>query len=723
MDQRSGDDWFIGRVEILAIYFWKEFSTFRDAGREDFFCSEQDHPDFTLQEEGQSRGTESPEGGLVSTRETTHLHDLRPLSSDWRSWYSIRLRWFILCYSSRGQHSGIRYKMGWDFIIFWPRFHPPSDDVLESLYKMRTREFDQLKTVLELYDMEMNQKISMSDYQKLKTKVKRSTDQKLRWRNFDARHGRIQTAAVVRDRKGMSGVEGGKGICYQWKEQGQCSKGDQYSFRHESNDRAQKPEHKAAAPSEPSMSGVRSVSRKRSIRSKVTMGSFFDNRADDIWRVLARDRLVNIGILSSVNLTAQKQGVKSGISVCSRNIRLMNNQTTSQRKANIPTQEEKATRRTLWLMWNVYRNSFASRKSRSLWNLKEAPSLWETRCKKSWDRVDQYDSYSLRFVKQVSEKRKDHRLKKYKSKFLISEVPTLWNMRTDLRKRLKDNSDVPEGRLWNLAKNKHKVKEKEKAAFYSPAEEWVLPAASTKEQEERVCGCLRSEYAYGQWERNSLCWVGDHEDIKKSDDGDDGQWRGANKRRSDSTCQTLGLICQSDASWGNSRSSFAREALQRTWEKLPLDQWSETIKNGRKIDCNSANCVPSSPPTSSSQDTVITTEYPATERSEWKWQRITQWPFVQGVPEWLEEFKDSLADESVPEHRDASGSFHELPLKPRANVVSGKRTAFLPLPEGPKFRHLLENRDYKGFLQQTDWYSRAQSGNFWWFYDLRITKF
>ena len=29
-----------------------------------------------------------------------------------------------------------------------------SDDVLESLYKLRIRESDQLKTVLELYDME-----------------------------------------------------------------------------------------------------------------------------------------------------------------------------------------------------------------------------------------------------------------------------------------------------------------------------------------------------------------------------------------------------------------------------------------------------------------------------------------------------------------------------------------------------------------------------------------
>ena len=50
----------------------------------------------------------------------------------------------------------------------------PSDDILESLYKLRLRESDQLKTVLELYDMEIHQKISMPNYQKLKTMVTRS---------------------------------------------------------------------------------------------------------------------------------------------------------------------------------------------------------------------------------------------------------------------------------------------------------------------------------------------------------------------------------------------------------------------------------------------------------------------------------------------------------------------------------------------------------------------
>ena len=144
----------------------------------------------------------------------------------------------------------------------------PSDEILESLYKLRIRESDQLKTVLELYDMEIHQKISVPNCQKLKTMEKKSIDQKLHLRNFDARNGRIESGAVIKNRKGIMGVDGGKGICYPWKEKGQCSQGDRCSFRHETQDRAEKPEHTAATPLEPTLSRGRSVSKKRSIRGK-----------------------------------------------------------------------------------------------------------------------------------------------------------------------------------------------------------------------------------------------------------------------------------------------------------------------------------------------------------------------------------------------------------------------------------------------------------------------
>ena len=87
------------------------------------------------------------------------------------------------------------------------------------------------------------------------------------------------------------------------------------------------------------------------------MVPFFDNRADIIWSVLAPDRLVNIGILPKVNFTKLKRGAKPGISVCSRIIRLTNNQTKSPKRTTIPTKEEKVT---IGMLWKLYHNWVAS---------------------------------------------------------------------------------------------------------------------------------------------------------------------------------------------------------------------------------------------------------------------------------------------------------------------------------------------------------------------------
>ena len=60
----------------------------------------------------------------------------------------------------------------------------PSDDILESLYKLRIREREKLKTVLELYNMETYQKKAGLDYHRLKTMVKRRIEQNLRMKIF-----------------------------------------------------------------------------------------------------------------------------------------------------------------------------------------------------------------------------------------------------------------------------------------------------------------------------------------------------------------------------------------------------------------------------------------------------------------------------------------------------------------------------------------------------------
>ena len=70
----------------------------------------------------------------------------------------------------------------------------PPDDILESLYKLRIRESEKLKTVLELCNMKTHQKKAGPDYHRLKTMVKRSIEQNLRMKNFEARNGNYETS-------------------------------------------------------------------------------------------------------------------------------------------------------------------------------------------------------------------------------------------------------------------------------------------------------------------------------------------------------------------------------------------------------------------------------------------------------------------------------------------------------------------------------------------------
>ena len=119
------------------------------------------------------------------------------------------------------------------------------------------------------------------------------------------------------------------------KKKGQCLQGGRCSFRHEAQDRAQKPEHIAATLSEPTVSRGRSVSRKRSIRGKSNHGS--------ILRQPCRYYLKGTCTRTPCEYwhPPECQFIKLETSVCSRIIRLMNNQTKSRRKATVPQKKRK----------------------------------------------------------------------------------------------------------------------------------------------------------------------------------------------------------------------------------------------------------------------------------------------------------------------------------------------------------------------------------------------
>ena len=86
-------------------------------------------------------------------------------------------------------------------------------------------------------------------------------------------------------------------------------------------------------------------------------------------------------------------------------------------------------------------------------------------------------------------------------------------------------------------------KKEDKATFYSHSEEWVVLAASTIKLEERefVVDSGASMHKFSKRELN-CAELETMRISKETDDGDDGQRRGANQRRSLGTCQRIGLI-------------------------------------------------------------------------------------------------------------------------------------------------------------------------------------
>ena len=135
-------------------------------------------------------------------------------------------------------------------------------------------------------------------------------------------------------------------------------------------------------------------------------------------KVLARDRLVSIGILPNVNSLKQNRAAKPGISVYSLTTRLTNNQNKkTQEELPFPQRKRKRRQKCCSYCENSQDSASLESQRRTVSRKPDAKSL-------GIDSTSRIHT-SLRYVKQVSGKIKDCRMDKYKSKFLISEVLAL----------------------------------------------------------------------------------------------------------------------------------------------------------------------------------------------------------------------------------------------------------------------------------------------------------
>ena len=175
MDQRSGDGWFIGGIEVLAIRFWKDgknFPNFEMLDAKIAFALNKIIQDFTVQEEGQSRGTEKAqkEDRFLRGRQIAFMiYDYFRATGA----HDTVLDYADLFSATFHDDNNQEFETRWDEVLF-SMSKIPSDDVLEIVYKLRIRESHQhKKAVLKLYDMSpRNSKTLMPNYQKWTTTVK-----------------------------------------------------------------------------------------------------------------------------------------------------------------------------------------------------------------------------------------------------------------------------------------------------------------------------------------------------------------------------------------------------------------------------------------------------------------------------------------------------------------------------------------------------------------------
>ena len=108
----------------------------------------------------------------------------------------------------------------------------------KDLYKLRIRESEKLKTVLELYDLETHQKKLGPDYHRLKVMVKRSVEQEIRNKNFAARSGNFEKNVVVKNQENKTAcTKNSWRLLAMGNQRAVCVKGNNCSFRHDMNKR------------------------------------------------------------------------------------------------------------------------------------------------------------------------------------------------------------------------------------------------------------------------------------------------------------------------------------------------------------------------------------------------------------------------------------------------------------------------------------------------------
>ena len=319
--------------------------------------------------------------------------------------------------------------------------------------------------------------------------------------------------------------------------------------------------------------------RREASVATVTMGPFFDNRVDIIWRVPALEPLMNIGIRPSVIFFERN---KNGLQV-RRHVFVSSLQgwwTTKQngrRKASSTKKKRKWRRRRCGFCDKRMTIGVVYYKTQMHSILKARKSFGETRCKvlNAIQRV--------RFTKSTQPHasiwdKKGPSLGKMQVKARHQRSPCAKKFENRSHEETEGEERCAQSKALDLAYFFQAQSERQGYILLACRKVGSTKCFSKRVGGGRVCGWFPCEYAYDQWARPEL-WVGDHEDIKESDDGIAANGEVRAKKESDDISQSIGLIRQCYASSRNSRSAFIGETLWWTWAPVSLEKRSESTSH------------------------------------------------------------------------------------------------------------------------------------------------
>ena len=153
--------------------------------------------------------------------------------------------------------------------------------------------------------------------------VKRSIEQEIRNKNFGSRNGNYEKNAMVKNQGTKQRVQRILGDCGQWEANGQCSKGDNCSFRHDPN-KSGKMTQSNPSPTSFMRQNERKPSRTRSPRGRSPSGRTSRWPCKDYLRGLAITHFVKNGTLQNAHSSRKRVVVVLVKSAHSHIVRLMN---------------------------------------------------------------------------------------------------------------------------------------------------------------------------------------------------------------------------------------------------------------------------------------------------------------------------------------------------------------------------------------------------------------